>query len=155
MKTKIDGVTLFWVKVLRPSVDSCWPWVGALDGNGYGTFNRKGKKEKAHRQAWRLTQGEIPKHIEVCHKCFQKTCCNPAHLFLGTHKDNMDSAVQKLEMRQGEQHACAKLTVEKVKEMRRLYATGTLSYEKIAKIFGVTMMPAWAAITRKTWKSVP
>lgn len=129
--------------------------MGALDGKGYGTFNRKGKKEKAHREAWRLVKGAIPKGIEVCHHCFKKHCCNPSHLFLGTHKENMDSAIQKLEMKQGEQHTCAKLTVKKVKEMRRLYATGTLSYAAIAKMFGVTMMPAWAAITRRTWKSIP
>lgn len=150
----MDRVTLFWLKVLRRGINQCWPWVGATDNKGYGHLTRNGKTHKASRMAWRLTRGEIPKGFEVCHKCKTPSCCNPKHLFLGTHRKNMDWAVEHLEMKQGESHRSAKLTASKVKEMRKLYAGGTLSYKEIGKIFGVTMMPAWAAINRKTWKSV-
>lgn len=77
--------------------DDCWVYVGPTKQGGYGRFSYGcgGKKKLAHRVAWELANGPIPDGLLVCHSCDNPPCCNPKHLFLGTHQDNKDDAVAK------------------------------------------------------------
>lgn len=78
----------FWSKVDKSG--ECWLWTACLSSNGYGQFKPVShRRQKAHRFVWELTHGQIPNGLCVCHHCDHPSCVNPAHLFLGTHGENM------------------------------------------------------------------
>ena len=71
--------------------NGCWIFTGSLD-RGYGQIQRGDGFNypiRTHVASWMVHIGEVPEGLEVCHKCSFKACCNPKHLYIGTHKDNM------------------------------------------------------------------
>jgi HNH endonuclease len=109
------------------SPTGCWIWMASLRPTGYGQFRYKGTTELAHRVAWLLFKGEIPKNrtayktMNVLHRCDTPRCVNPDHLFLGDQGDNISDAVSKGRWGkrgcQGESHGRARLTEEIVREI--------------------------------------
>jgi hypothetical protein len=75
--------------------DACWSWMGHTPAVGYPRVRVDGRKVGAHRVAYEMANGPIPAGLFVCHRCDNPSCVNPAHLFLGTHQDNMDDMVVK------------------------------------------------------------
>jgi len=99
----------------------CHLWTSVSIG-GYGVIRQKGKWAKAHRLSYELYKGKIPKGKCVCHTCDNPLCVNPDHLFLGTHKDNMQDKVRKGRAFTGNQkgsaNGAAKLTEAVVRSIR-------------------------------------
>lgn len=97
MPSFIDLENRFWSKVEK--TDNCWNWVGGTSGKkgGYGAIRlpgRKGGKHGAHRVSWFIAYGYMP-DLHVLHKCDNKKCVRPSHLFLGTNQDNINDKVAK------------------------------------------------------------
>jgi hypothetical protein len=86
----------FWAKVSRAGVaEGCMLWTGAVSSTGYGTLRVDGKTKLAHRHAYELAKGAIPKGYVLLHSCDVPLCCNPDHLTPGTHGDNARDRADK------------------------------------------------------------
>lgn len=90
----------FWSKVERIPFHTCWEWTGSLAGTGYGSISWHGRQMRAHRLAWQLTYGPIPKGTGahgtcVLHRCDNPPCVRPEHLFLGTNHENVLDCIAK------------------------------------------------------------
>lgn len=88
----------FWPKVqITANPNKCWEWAGGLSPNGYGVIgsSSSGDRYSAHRLAYKLTHGDIPDGLFVLHKCDNRKCCNPNHLWAGTHLENVSDMMAK------------------------------------------------------------
>ena len=94
MNKRPYGIPFWERKTIQPN--GCWEWVGSKRRYGYGQVYYKGKPGvKAHKVAWELTYGPIPKGLCVLHKCDNPSCINPGHLLLGTQLDNIKDMTVK------------------------------------------------------------
>lgn len=138
----------FWCKVAKRGADECWPWQAGRNDDGYGRISvsdgRPRRIEYAHRIAWELTHGS-PGDSFVLHECDNPACCNPAHLFLGTQKDNMLDKVAK-----GRSNV-TRLTPEDVAVARSLAAQGW-TQRRIADRFQVHPTTIGGIFRARTWR---
>lgn len=133
--------------------DDCWLWRRGRQNKGYGVVEIHGQRY-AHRVAYVVLGGhDDPEDMFVLHRCDVPHCCNPSHLFLGTHIDNMDDMNRKGRGARGQGRP--KLTVNQVQEIRQRLRDGCPNDESLAREFKVS----WAAILYirqgRTWKDVP
>lgn len=142
----------FWSRVKIGTPEECWEWQGAT-ASGYGRVHWRGRVTAANRLAWELTHGSIPDGLLACHRCDNKRCVNPAHLFLGTSQDNSRDMVVKGRSMAG-RNPCAKLNAEQVTEIRQLRASGR-TLQSIADQFGVNLGTVRALIDGRSWRTVP
>lgn len=172
----------FFEKVFIGSEKDCWLWL-AYTINGYGRFRLRGKQCYAHRVAWVIANGEIPDEKLVCHKCDTPPCVNPTHLFVGTHVNNTQDALDKGRMAvgvrngsytcperrprgdrngsrthpesmpRGENHTSAKLNEMNIFSIRSRYSQGETITE-ISKDFDVSIQQIFRIVRRRLWKHI-
>lgn len=172
---------VFWARVDRSG--DCWIWKGAVAKTGYGAVGYQYKNWSAHRLAWFFVHGEIPDNLFVCHRCDNRLCVNPAHLWLDTPKNNSQDMVNKgrsargehspsrqhperlargtehwsikypERTRKGSKHHKAKLTEQMVKDIRDRVNRGE-SPQAIANELDMHFSSIYLLVNRKTWSHV-
>lgn len=159
-KRPIDHAGRFWKRIRK--TEGCWLWTGATLPNGYGHMNIGTTHWYPHRYAWTITNGPIPDGLFVCHDCpsgDNPLCCRPDHLFLGTNTDNVRDMWKKgrgkhTPFRKGAGHILAKLDDERVRALRREYASGRTSYALLAAQYAISVPTVASVVNRKTWKHI-
>jgi hypothetical protein len=146
----------FWSKVNRSAADACWTWKGRVtEKNKYGRASVNGKKIPAHRVAFALANGAIPDGLYVLHRCDNPPCCNPAHLFLGTYKDNIDDMDAKGRRVNnpplGSNHGCAKIDEWGACGIMARYLMG-LPGGEVVDSTGLALRSARAIAHGQTWR---
>lgn len=142
-----------WSRVKK--TDTCWLFMGSRNAKGYGQIatERKHRPILTHRLAWQLANGPIPDGLEVCHHCDTPSCCRVDHLFLGTHKENMEDCLKKGRVARGERGGQSKLSTDDVLTIRSLAAQGA-PQDQIALRFGVSRSLVSLIVQRKRWAHI-
>lgn len=152
---KIPVPLRFWSCVDKTG--DCWIWTGQRTRDGYGRISVNQKYVGAHRVSFELANGPIPDGLYVLHSCDNRPCVNPAHLWLGTHQDNMRDMAEKGRGRErgkgginaGASNPRAKITEQQVSEIRAL--RGVVKHAEIAKRFGISKGHVSAIQTGARW----
>lgn len=149
-------IARFYSKI-RIMPNGCHEWTGVCSGDGYAQISIGDTLMLVHRVAWEIAHNLPPKTLQrwqfVCHRCDNRLCVNPDHLFLGTPKDNTQDAVRKQRIASGEKQGSAKLTDDDIREIRSLAQSG-MSSGAIAKLFPVCSSTVRWVIRRGSWKHV-
>ena len=152
----------FWLKVDK--TDGCWWWTGCLNSGGYGDIGLSGehRNTRAHRLSWVIHNGDIPNGLYVLHKCDNRSCVNPDHLFLGTNQENMDDMWRKGRGSRlyGATSPNCRLSTKQVDEIRERHIAGIhpargtgSSTSELANEFGITKTYVWQ-LTNHKWRNV-
>lgn len=141
----------FWRKVARLGPDECWVYSKA--SAVHAKFWNGTALVKAHRFSWELHNGPIPAGLSVCHRCDNPPCVNPAHLFLGTHAENMADRNAKGRQARGDRSPVSKLTTDDVREIKRAIANRE-NQTALARRFGVSHVQISHIRHGKTWAHV-
>lgn len=172
MAPKLSLADRFWSKVDRQG-SKCWPWLGVRNRAGYGVFFVGGKARNqnqmalAHRVAFSLAKRKHPRtDLCVLHRCDNPPCVNPAHLFSGSHADNVADKVEKgrqscgdqsgprkhpEKLPRGEAHWKTSLTAEQVQVIRKRSESGTETQMQIAASFGISNKTVSQIVRRARW----
>ncbi len=153
---RIFPPTIEWIyerSIPEPN-SGCWIWVGAITSQGYGSMRVNQQTVYPHRVVYRLCNGYIPHGLHVCHSCDNKLCVNPAHLFAGTRKDNMQDCLRKGRFKvpglKGEKNGAAKLIKTDILGIR----ADARSSRILARVYGVSKSNILCIKHNKTWKEV-
>ena len=135
MEHGLSWIERFWAKVIKS--DGCWVWTGSTGPGGYGLFTVNGFTHKAHRLSYFLEYGPIPDKLLVCHRCDNRLCPRPDHLFLGTNQDNMNDMLSK--GRHPRIKRATVVTQDEILAIRQKYMTGHYTYKLLAEQHQLTV----------------
>lgn len=157
----------FWSKAVRMA-NGCLEWTACLDRVGYGQFgfveNGKVWMARAHRVAWEMARNKLEPGQYVCHRCDNRKCVDPDHLFVGTQIENMRDMINKnrptcLAGRgewRGSKHGNAKVTEADVLAIRAEVARGKHGVQaRMARKYGVSQSVVSSIVRRDTWTHLP
>lgn len=158
----------FWNKVDKtpgqgPNKD-CWIWIAGKRKHGYGVYRVREVIMFAHRVACFLACEQFDNTLAVCHSCDNRLCCNPVHLWQGTHKDNSQDMASKgrhwmkqhpEQIRRGDTHGYTKIPDAEISKIRAECASARGIRREIAARYGVSKGCIDAIVQRRTRKHIP
>lgn len=154
----IDRVESFWMKVHKKSDNECWEWTASVGSPGYGQLWMGDTYIGAHRFSYELHIGKIPDGLWVLHKCDNRKCVNPNHLFLGTQQDNETDKVSKGRQASGRKNGQGgtknwknKLSEQDVYSIRN----SDRPYFELSKTYSITENMVYLIKSRRSWKWLP
>lgn len=137
------------------SKNRCWEWGGYFMWAGYGDLRQSPITRRAHRLVYALFRSPLPRDMQACHKCDNRRCVNPFHLFEGTAADNVRDCRLKGRFDpmsvSGENSGRAALTMRQVIYARKLRSNG-LTYPEIVKQLGTPLWATYCAVRRRSWR---
>lgn len=134
-----------------PGTD-CWEWSGYIHPTGYGGTSIDGSFILAHRLSYETFVQPIPKNFCVLHRCDNRRCINPDHLFLGSRADNNADRDKKGRAAIGDRIFTTKLSPKGVLQIRQLFSTGDHTKKDLADRFGVSANNIKEIVTNRIWK---
>lgn len=158
----VEDAQAYILARVKAADSGCWLWGRAVVNGGYGRLRvpmrtTSGRLDRlAHRLAYEAFLGQIPDDLLVCHRCDVPACCNPAHLWLGTTKDNSDDRDSKgrLPSRAGANNGNAKLTEHEVVVIRQHLAQGRTCVALAAE-YGLSSRAIINIGLRRSWAHLP
>lgn len=147
----------FWRRVDRRGPDECWEWTGTKNADGYGQMYAFGRVSGAHRVSWRLHNSD-PGVMHVLHSCDNPGCVNPAHLRLGTNRDNVNDKMARGRHPRGADHRVnvgesngeARLTADQVLAIRE----DARFHKEIAAEYRISRAEVGLIKRHRTWTHV-
>jgi HNH endonuclease len=148
------------VEVAGPLATPCWEWQRARKSDGYGNLGYKEHSYLAHRLFWIIYNNPIPEGFDTLHRCDNPPCGNPAHLFLGTDKDNVADSTAKGRRRYvpspGERNGQALLSNADVANIKGLLLRSSWCSlrAELARRYGVSKQVIHDIATGKRWAQI-
>lgn len=140
------------------SVSKCWEWQGACFQNGYGRLGTpvetKGESiHRTHRYAFYLANGKIKKSLSILHKCDNRICCNPKHLYQGDHRQNMRDMTARGKQALGSKSGKSVFIEDDITFIRAFYKAG-FTYSALAEMYVSAKSTISNIVTYQVWNHV-
>lgn len=147
----------FMANVSPEPMSGCWLWAGRVSTDGeYGYFSiSASERVRVHRFSYTLHRGDIAPGLMVCHRCDNRGCVNPDHLFLGTQLDNMGDCARKGRTAIGVRNGQARLDPVSVEVLRIVYANTSFTQRELARWWGISQGHVSELIRGLRWSSIP
>jgi hypothetical protein len=147
MRERLEHIDQLFDRCTPVTETGCWLFEGAVTTTGYGIIQFSDTLMGAHRAAYLLGRGDIPEGAFVCHTCDVRCCVNPDHLFLASHKENME------DMRRKQRQPNRKLTMADARLVRGWYKEG-VSVSVLAQVFNVHRKTVYDILNDVIWQEL-
>jgi len=127
----------FLSKIDKKGPNDCWLWTASINTSGYGHVRIDHTTKLAHILAWELVNGSVTEGKLILHKCDNKKCCNPKHLYEGTHSDNMRDRCERYKGNVGGGSRKNMFSISELNAIKLLVEKG-FTQRSIANTFGVS-----------------